>query len=891
MFNQTSFKAIGHAVLAASMAAAMMQDPAQAQSVFIPDPAMRTWLNNSMPGVVDPDGYMDTASPAIAAFTNGALTSSSSSGPYDLTGLQYLHGLTDLTFNALTDVATIPGLPENLTHFEASLFGTVQLPTLPAGLEALSLASYTLNVLPVLPNSIRHLKLEGLVISSMLSEFPDSLRSLELNNLPLITALPQFPPGLSTLHISTLPLASLPGLPAALRTMQLMDLDLLNTIPSLPAGLDTLIIHSIPGLMSVPALPPELVLFHYLRPAPEATIPDLPQGLRDLCLSEVHGTAQCPVLPDGLVSLSMSYLPFGLPEQLPYALQHIYARVPCIDAHIPALPPGLRFLFLAEHWSVSHLPQLPDGLETLLVTGFPELQAIPELPQTLSILGLGECPNLACLPELPDGLVELTITDCSINCLPSEPQPWTNTSLDFDPSNICPDPCQLTGPYAAGRVYNDLNMNDVLDTGDHPLRTAMVSTSDGAYISGVDPSGHFKMRLTLGADTLSAGASTPYAYSCHPFEHALLFSSAAELDTAVNFAITLEAGHADIVADIIGSDARPGNINTVWLRVTNAGSEPQSSEALFSFSPLQELVDANPSPADWSNGSASWHVGELLPGEAWSARVTLITPLTVQAGTVVTGGLLATASLPDESPLNNQATLTRAVSDFLIPTDKLVEPDHLTLAQLASGDPLTYTIRFRNIGPQPVQHVRIMDNLDHGLLWRSFRLIGSSHPCNWSILGGTLMIDLPSINLPDSVTNEPESSGFVRFEVLPSPSLTAGSLIPNSAAVFFDNEPAMLTNEVNVSIGVVADSGDPAVPENGVLIHPNPAYDRVRISLPTEGACISNIKIFTTTGSLLWERTEHINGTWIDIGELPPGPYILHVIVGQATWISRLIVQ
>lgn len=859
------------AALAAILLISAHYGPVHGQNVYIPDPTMRVWLNAHVAGVVDANGFMNTSAPAIAGFTNGELTCTVSNGPFDLTGLQYLNALTDLSLRVFTDVSVIPGLPASLTHLDALLYGTAILPSLPQGLQALAIASYDFNTIPALPNSLEHLELEGILLNNDLVELPSGLLVLDLHDLPLLHHLPE--------------------LPVSLRRLHLTALDSITSIPPLPEDLDTLIIQSIPELSIVPPLPQGLIQFHCLRPAPSATIPELPASLRDLALFDVHGETECPALPNGLISLSINTVPFGLPAQLPPALQNIYARVPCTSVQVPALPPGLRTLFLAEHWTVSELPSLPDGLEKLFLTGFPELESLPALPLSLTDLRLQGCPNVTCLPPIPNGLLDLYISECSISCLPNELEPWTTATLDFDDGTICPDPCQNTGPVAAGHVFHDIDLNGSLDTSDHALVNAMVTTVDGMYLSAVDGSGHFHMSLPLGTHTLTSNVATSYPYSCSPAQHILQFTSAADKDTTIEFAVALEPGHHDLIADVSGNEPRPGSINSLWLRITIIGTEPQTGEAFLSFSTSQELSSVTPTPEYVDDSTISWEFGELLPGEVWYGKVNMNTPSSVVTGTTITHSFQVIPASPDETPSNNQFTLTQQVTEGMTPNEKVVIPSYLSMDQLANGERLTYTIRFQNTDQSSVQRVRIMDNLDQRLQWPSFRFVGSSHPCHWTVLGGSVFFDLPSINLPDSGSNQAASFGYVQFDILADTSISPGSVIPNTAAVYFDLEPAIITNTAYVGIETFSYVMEPATPKPGMLLTPNPAHDRLLVGVPVASDGIGRTEIFSTSGELLLERWGRTSGAWIDISALAPGTYVVRFVEAQGTWTSMLVVN
>jgi hypothetical protein len=57
-----------------------------------------------------------------------------------------------------------------------------------------------------------------------------------------------------------------------------------------------------------------------------------------------------------------------------------------------------------------------------------------------------------------------------------------------------------------------------------------------------------------------------------------------------------------------------------------------------------------------------------------------------------------------------------------------------------------------------------------------------------------LVFDYKNINLPDSSANEPESHGFVTFQVKQVPNLATGTEINNNVGIYFDLNDPIITN-------------------------------------------------------------------------------------------------
>ncbi|EBK5324974.1 E3 ubiquitin--protein ligase [Salmonella enterica] len=153
------------------------------------------------------------------------------------------------------------------------------LPTLPSGLEVLTVEDNQLTSLPPLPAELELLTVSG-------------------NQL---TSLPPLPAGLQTLSVSGNQLTSLPPLPAGLRRL-LVAGNQLTSLPPLPAGLQVLSVSD-NQLTSLPLLPAGLELLTLDRNPQLARLPPLPEGLQTLSVDANPQLTRLPALPSGLQRL------------------------------------------------------------------------------------------------------------------------------------------------------------------------------------------------------------------------------------------------------------------------------------------------------------------------------------------------------------------------------------------------------------------------------------------------------------------------------------------------------------------------------------------------------------------------------------------------------------
>lgn len=139
------------------------------------------------------------------------------------------------------------------------------------------------------------------------------------------------------------------------------------------------------------------------------------------------------------------------------------------------------------------------------------------------------------------------------------------------------------------------------------------------------------------------------------------------------------------------------------------------------------------------------------------------------------------------------------------PNDKSASPKgESEEAWTLAGQDIIYTIRFQNTGNDTAFYVEIVDTLDENLDVSTFEFISSSHsPLEISIepieedLNSILRFRFNEIQLPDSSTNELASNGFIVFSIAPLSSVEDSTIITNDAAIVFDFNEPIITNEVH----------------------------------------------------------------------------------------------
>ncbi|HFD9025877.1 TPA: NEL-type E3 ubiquitin ligase domain-containing protein [Salmonella enterica] len=194
------------------------------------------------------------------------------------------------------------------------------LPTLPSGLEVLTVEDNQLTSLPPLPSGLEVLTVEDNQLTS-LPPLPAGLVVLTVSGNQL-TSLPPLSAGLQTLSVAGNQLTSLPPLPAGLQVLSVSD-NQLTSLPLLPAGLELLTLDRNPQLARLPPLPEGLQTLSVDANPQLTRLPALPSGLQRLYARNNQLTR----LPESITGLSSEAIVnlYGNPlsERTLQALQNI----------------------------------------------------------------------------------------------------------------------------------------------------------------------------------------------------------------------------------------------------------------------------------------------------------------------------------------------------------------------------------------------------------------------------------------------------------------------------------------------------------------------------------------------------------------------------------------
>jgi uncharacterized repeat protein (TIGR01451 family) len=202
-------------------------------------------------------------------------------------------------------------------------------------------------------------------------------------------------------------------------------------------------------------------------------------------------------------------------------------------------------------------------------------------------------------------------------------------------------------------------------------------------------------------------------------------------------------------------------------------------------------------PDESGPGYSTWNIAGHNPGSSFFYGVHFNGPGVDFLGDVYTINSSILLSDADGVYFENTLTQDMTVACSYDPNDKQAEPiGYAEPHFILPGERIEYTIRFQNTGNYPAEDVTIRDQIDLSVFDLStFEHGFGSAPFFTCVQdNGLIEFKFNNIYLPDSTNDEPNSHGMVVFSIETYQDLLPGVEINNFAAIYFDQNPPVITN-------------------------------------------------------------------------------------------------
>lgn len=542
---------------------------------------------------------------------------------------------------------------------------------------------------------------------------------------------------------------------------------------------------------TLPPFPQKLIKFAAYNGLRIKYLPALPASMRHLQISG-YQLISLPTLPPLLEYLEIGSSKLQSLPALPTTnrLRYLACTFSLIDS-LPSLPTNLQYLDVSNNKLLKQLPSLPNSLQIIKCFGDSSLNSMPPLPLNLKELHIQNA-NITCLPFLPNNIEKIYFSRNILKCLPN-----INNNIIAQYAGNLPAICNVTNnvnnctafPVIAGYAFYDANSNGIKDANEFYKPNTQIQLSNG-NITFTNDSGYYEIGTTAWGFYTVTPSNT--FFNVVPASKTVNFISS---DTTVfqNFAYRPTAVVDSIEVNLTQSLSwitRPGKPTGYRIVARNVGSSN------FGPTTIQLTYDINRLTYDSISNIAFIRSGNKVTLNLLSfsigEKVVVDIYFTVKITATLGDSVKSVVTVSDG---------TRTVADSCIgivrtsydPNDKRGTPK-LSPAQVAAGNYVDYTIRYQNTGTDTAFNVVVTDTLSAQLQANSMEMISTSHNTKTTIIGNVISFEMRDIMLPHMSMNEPKSHGFIRFRIKPKSTLALGDSIKNKAAIYFDYNSPVITN-------------------------------------------------------------------------------------------------
>lgn len=429
--------------------------------------------------------------------------------------------------------------------------------------------------------------------------------------------------------------------------------------------------------------------------------------------------------------------------------------------------------------------------------------------------------------------------------------------------------------------YIDMNMNCVYDAGDnnvyysgllrvdsagYPIDT--ISIYNGVTYPGYGPPGTiYAFRVLSAPPALTATCpASGIIYDTIPYSTLDTIPTRRfgyQCSSVSGFDLSIAASFTPALA---GSGA-----NKASFSVFNANCTATTATVKFEFSPKYTFGTIYPATTSYtvSGTSVTFDAGTVsayVP-KNFQIKLTPVTALTV--GDTVNTKFTVSPISGDTNPSNNIVVRCDTVRGSYDPNHKSVTPT----GYITGGTELEYMLEFENDGTDTAYNIHILDTLSNHLDINTFKGGLSSHSVHFIKLhngsSNILKFDFPDIMLPDTTHHPVEQCrGMVTFSIKAKSPLAPGTTIANRVGIYFDTNPAVMTNTVYSAVPFPTGLQNNKVMQ--VELYPNPVNNK--FTLKTDGNEYK-ATLYNITGQVISTYNIMKTETSISTEQLTPGIY------------------
>lgn len=440
-----------------------------------------------------------------------------------------------------------------------------------------------------------------------------------------------------------------------------------------------------------------------------------------------------------------------------------------------------------------------------------------------------------------------------------------------------------------GKVYFDENQNKQVDSTEYGFNNTPVLSTPQSDFSYSYQNGSYFMIFSDVSGSYQIQALVPNYWKLttdSSVYHINVDSNFVRRDS-LDFGFYPDTLINDLNTELIGSFPRCNNIINYWIDIKNNGTIVSGGVIHLQLDDSITYMNASITPDSINGQHVYWSYDSLF----YFANIQINLQVSMPNFNSIGDTLISYLSVGAFDTLGNN-TLVYSNSDSLSqvlvcaydPNDKIASPrgiDSLGYIPNTTSD-IEYTIRFQNTGNDTAKAVIIRDQLDSNLLWQTLTPLASSDTMLIDVdQNGEVSFKFENIMLPDSGADFLGSQGFVRYKIDLKPSLPIGTQIFNTARIYFDANPAVITNTkihtidslTFVSIAELTDD------KLDVVIYPNPFKNFTTIEFKEDLKGEYDLYVYDIVGKEMHSQLK-LKGNKFVLGQavIGKGIYIISIV-------------
>jgi uncharacterized repeat protein (TIGR01451 family) len=432
-----------------------------------------------------------------------------------------------------------------------------------------------------------------------------------------------------------------------------------------------------------------------------------------------------------------------------------------------------------------------------------------------------------------------------------------------------------------GTVYFDENENGIQDIGELGLNTISVISDPAGVLCSTGGEGQY----ITSSSYLDDGVFEIYPELEYwgISSDSLVYTLAVDIDyearDSLDFGLYPDTLIYDLNTEFTGGWPRCNHTINYFLNIQNTGTLLASGLVHLELDDSLSYISASMTPDSVVGQHIYWYYEDLYYFDYELIIVQVGTPDGVED--TVSSMLTVEVDSAGVEMYSIADSLNQVISCAYDPNDKTPTP--LGDGEYGNIPPSTesieYLIRFQNTGTDTAFNVIIKDQLDPNVNWHSLTPIAYSHDMTVALgFDGEVRFTFNDIMLPDSNVNEVASHGFVKYKIDLNEGLALGTSIYNTANIYFDFNPAIVTNTTVNTLHVDNVSVIELINERDILVYPNPFRESTTVYFSEGLSENSSLQIVDLLGNQVY-FLDRITGNSLEIqsSTFNAGVYILVV--------------